>query len=252
MQLELDTRLIAYFDILGYKDAFTKKGFDSHTYLNVIQGVMRTAAEMFENIFAPAVIHVKVFSDNAIIVADSPIDEAALAFALLLSDLQRTLLCDYGVLIRGGITRGEIYMDDTLVFGQGLIDCVTLEGEASYPRIIVDECVADLFAENGYLCAERGEDGRMEIVYLRHAAWDDDRPYGEEEQRLRQRMITLSRENCTQVDGDTCAVWATREKRLKKYRWLLDTYNIHHPTAPIDYRIVSGEGGYLQLQVGEP
>ncbi len=247
MLLELKERMIAYFDILGYRNAFMKKGFDSHKYLTVIQNAMRTTSEHLCDIFAPINLYVKVFSDNVVIVSDSAREVSALPLKLLLSELQQTLMCEYGILIRGGVTYGEIYMDDTLVFGQGLIDAVELEGKANYPRIIVDETLTELFSEDGYICAEVGIDGRMEIIYLRTDAGDDEALDG----YLRDAIVRLALENCAPADGDDAKVASGKEALIKKYLWLIDMYNLYHPTDAIDYFIASDLQGYLYLQVVE-
>ena len=58
--------------------------------------------------------------------------------------LQRAFLDD-GFLIRGGVTHGNLYIDDTLVWGKALLDSYYMEDHiASYPRVVVDEKVKEM------------------------------------------------------------------------------------------------------------
>ncbi|MBO4485305.1 MAG: hypothetical protein J5738_07955 [Lachnospiraceae bacterium] len=57
----------------------------------------------------------------------------------LIGSLQLKFLRKYKIPIRGGITRGQIYLDDEIVFGAGLVEAVNLEShKAIYPRMVID------------------------------------------------------------------------------------------------------------------
>lgn len=141
---------IAYIDILG-----TKKAIESLNPKDLIQrfnNVFLIEKAIIENdLFNEKhkSVKVKIFSDNiciAVEIKDSDKEHEKLAW--LASDcrnFQRHVLKNYGnFLIRGGITLGDLYIDDTFVLGPGLIDAYKLESQkAKFPRIIVDESYAE-------------------------------------------------------------------------------------------------------------
>lgn len=52
-----------------------------------------------------------------------------------------------GWLVRGGITIGDFYIDDTIVWGPALLRAYELEDKlAIYPRIILDETVTSVLS----------------------------------------------------------------------------------------------------------
>lgn len=81
------------------------------------------------------------FSDS-IVVSIRIEDDLNEAFSTLIANLSRIgaqLLCD-GILIRGGIDLAEVYHNDGIVFGKGLISSYELETNAAkYPRIIISK-----------------------------------------------------------------------------------------------------------------
>ena len=59
--------------------------------------------------------------------------------------VQTDLLSKHGLLSRGGITLGDYYRDENIVFGSGLVDAYILENNAETPRMLVDEKVIDAY-----------------------------------------------------------------------------------------------------------
>ena len=47
----------------------------------------------------------------------------------------------FQLIVRGGITKGPLYLTKEFVGGKALIDAVELESSAVYPRIVVDDCI---------------------------------------------------------------------------------------------------------------
>lgn len=141
---------IAYIDILG-----TKKAIESLNSKDLIQrfnNVFLIEKAIIENdLFNEKhkSVKVKIFSDNiciAVEIKDSDKEHEKLAWlASDCRDFQRHVFKNYGnFLIRGGITIGDLYIDDTFVLGPGLIDAYKLESQkAKFPRIIVDERYAE-------------------------------------------------------------------------------------------------------------
>lgn len=93
--------------------------------------------------------------------------------------------------LRGGITFGQVYWDDTTVFGPGIVDAYQTESNfAVFPRIVVGPTVLhailkgqilpyhDLDEELAYLrtMISQAEDGVWFIDYLRDAHREMDEP----------------------------------------------------------------------------
>lgn len=161
--------VICYFDILGYKQTLQELG-DSG-YIHYIVCVMDTIKDVLNsNGMIPFEYH--IFSDNIIIFV--PITEDKYKNTLSISEfircislLQRNLIGQYSIFIRGCILIGDLYYDGNFIFGSGLIKAYSLENEiAIYPRIILDaECVN--------LCCGEGE-MHWDIIEKRYMRKDED------------------------------------------------------------------------------
>ena len=142
---------IAYMDILGYKDYLKSAPDKSQEYLNTILDAIKKVKQsvsIFENRTMPMFridggLRYKVFSDN--IMLCMPVGEGkdevrrAIVFLIFVASIQRGLVLQHGLIVRGGITSGDLFINDDIVYGQGLIDAVTLEQTAEYPCIIVSD-----------------------------------------------------------------------------------------------------------------
>jgi hypothetical protein len=133
-----ERRIIVFYDILGWR------GVTEST-----QGIPeRIGALRREVLLHSRVLHaskaassnVTTFSDN--IVISAPVDEHA-HLLLRAVTLMQMMTQSRGLLIRGGITIGEILHDSECVFGPGLNRAYDLERKhAKYPRIVLDPEVA--------------------------------------------------------------------------------------------------------------
>lgn len=143
-----DDYYILYFDILGYKDKIDKYG--EEYFLHIIYAVMDTINSVYEDAQKGKLFGYHIFSDNIIIFVKKDNDLAdAQKIILLIKDafiIQRNLMGQYGILIRGAITQGKLFYGKDFVYGKGLINAYMMEdNQAVYPRIIIDkECMMDL------------------------------------------------------------------------------------------------------------
>ena len=97
------------------------------------------------------------FSD--LIVRSIPVDSSAnyqMPHGILFHELLDLIhiqinLLNRGVLIRGGVTVGYLYHDDTFVFGPALNEAYRLESEvAKFPRIVLTENTAEIIRDERY------------------------------------------------------------------------------------------------------
>lgn len=88
----------------------------------------------------------------------------------------QTKLITQGILVRGAISFGELFSDDThnIVVGPGLINAYRLEAKAIYPRIIIDRKIIPLLYENS-IAMIKDSDGR--ILIKPPAPYRPDFPY---------------------------------------------------------------------------
>ena len=141
---------IAYLDILGYKDFLKNKPEQSEQYLQTILDAVEkvkhnvSAFQNTTNMFhINGELKLKIFSDN--IVLCLPVGEGsdevrrAIVFLLEVASIQRGLIIEHGLLVRGGIATGDLFINEDMVFGQGLIDAVDLEAQAEFPCIVASE-----------------------------------------------------------------------------------------------------------------
>ena len=138
--MEFSEYYVAYFDVLGYKEAFKKSKDISAKLIDAIEssiGMMKDIVSIHNTTFGESTekvpeIEYKVFSDNVLICYKEMKDDLS---ALSLVSFLRL------VIVRGGITKGPLYLTNDFVGGKALIDAVELESTAVYPRIVVDNCI---------------------------------------------------------------------------------------------------------------
>lgn len=151
-QEKMELCYVAFIDILGFKEMVSKeidkvilaqrqiKGFALERFNNV-NGYRcfddsdldeEEKEEEFEN-YIPKVT---MFSDSIVISAKER-NVLLGDFIDFISDLQYFFLLE-GITLRGGIEVGQLYHDEFMVFGEGLVSAYLLESEkAKYPRILV-------------------------------------------------------------------------------------------------------------------
>lgn len=146
---------IAYFDLLGYKDFFKTKPdqveeFLEYMYLAIHNmGIYKQeiSSSFIAGEIAQIQIKSKVFSDNILLCLE--VGETSnecvrlLAFMATVADIQLNFILQYGLFLRGGITKGTLSFNEEFVFGQGLIDVVEMEERAKYPRITLSQNIID-------------------------------------------------------------------------------------------------------------
>ena len=151
--MEFSEYYVAYFDVLGYKDAFKKSEDVSAKLVEGIESSIKTTKDLvsifndpsLESIAEMAKIEYKVFSDNILICRkkrEYSLSEIDLVYFLrLIATIQRVFCEGSRLVVRGGITKGPLYLTNDFVGGKALIDAVELEESAVYPRIVVNDCI---------------------------------------------------------------------------------------------------------------
>ena len=104
-------------------------------------------------------IQFKIFSDNIIIAKklSNQIPQRTQEIRSLLmcaGHFQELSASDsVGWLLRGGISIGQLFIDDVMVWGEALLKSYFLEDKvANYPRIIIDKDIVNEIIQNNVLC----------------------------------------------------------------------------------------------------
>lgn len=151
--MEFSEYYVAYFDVLGYKDAFKKSADISAQLVKSIESsidLMKKIVSIINDSFdglTPQIpkIEYKVFSDNVLVgykASKYSLSELSLvSFLRLIATIQRVFFEGTHLIVRGGITKGPLYLTNDFVGGKALVDAVELESTAVYPRIVVADCI---------------------------------------------------------------------------------------------------------------
>ncbi len=152
MEKHYKENFIAFLDILGFKELITREECDA--IFKIFDEIhSRSKASLKYNgvqIDAYNHIHHKILSDSVIVFIDAEIDDAFAAMLDICTRLQVSLANrDNPILLRGGISKGPLYYEDDIIYGQGLTDAYLLESKlAKYPRIIFTGDTLELGKKN--------------------------------------------------------------------------------------------------------
>lgn len=233
---------IAYFDVLGYKSFF--ENTNKEEILKFLKSIIQLAKDTIHkssnlNMNYQGQIHVKSFSDNFMILLDSSVSETQAVDVLskLMALLQVRFLEKYSILIRGCITKGDAYINESIVFGEGLINAVLLEQQAFFPRILIDKkrISIDSFV-NGYdSLITKDEDDEYYINFLSYTNKIETYGY--------MKVTKDSNDPITQIQSNIIRLVNKygkfnrqvkdikkineAERTISKYAWLLTKFNLY-------------------------
>lgn len=145
-----DTYIVAYIDLLGMTNRI--KGADERLVMNKLYNLYSFSMKLTKDIQIEENqdIQFKIFSDNIIIAKKLSAETGQRK-----RDIRSILMCaghfqeltvsdSVGWLLRGGISIGQLFIDDVMVWGDALLKAYYLEDKiANYPRIIMDKNVVD-------------------------------------------------------------------------------------------------------------
>jgi hypothetical protein len=249
--LKYERRLIAFIDILGFKD-IVKQSETNSSKIELIYSVLEYLKdwegskkwdlkflEIEEDAQKKGVrkfdlrgkTNTTSFSDSIVVSVkvDKDVNEMASTLIVNLAYLG-TVLLEKGILLRGGLTIGNIiHIDNGTVFGQGLIDAFMLETRsAKYPRIVLsDKLLNELnyplhtkknrYPYHQYLA--RFDDGcvgfHQLIYYQVIQSWTEMTP----------ELLTGSLRSVRKVIVSGLDSSFEKPEVFEKFKWLKDQYN---------------------------
>jgi hypothetical protein len=212
-QGELCNSVVAYIDILGFKDCVRKASKDglSQQLFTEFQEALKSASFFLKDHFAEDCYsfsngkseiksrhQFRIFSDCILI--GCPISDSfhhgtlirgldAFHTTLFVLHVIQSELINRGFFVRGAITVDELYMDGMSIYGIGLIDAYEAESkQAKYPRIILTKKAETMFfgIDKNFQCNSyknylkqylyRDSDGLIFLNYLQYINFQDE-PY---------------------------------------------------------------------------
>lgn len=131
---------VAFLDILGFKAMINGVGCED-IYQIFTEIHSKSRASMNYNgfdIHAYEHLHHKILSDSVIVFIDAEVEDSFPALIDVCGRLQRSLAGrENPILLRGGISKGSLYYEDDIIYGEGLTEAYLLESNlAKYPRIV--------------------------------------------------------------------------------------------------------------------
>ncbi|MHA6575556.1 hypothetical protein [Pseudomonas yamanorum] len=157
---ETDTELVmqqsfcAFLDILGFTE-HVKKNAGNHEAFKAIVAALMAAREKFKAAEGWGILKVKTFSDNVVIALKVyPNLHSLASFSEFISQYQNELI-HHGLLARGGIALGDIYISDDMIYGDALIKSYEIESKhAVVPAVMISEEVLELACKKRFFEAQ--------------------------------------------------------------------------------------------------
>lgn len=149
--------LVAFLDILGFKNLVNQESFDTireifkRIFTEKEAGILGSRAcndedeELIRYNESLSEARIHIMSDSIVIAAPDSNPEALAVIIDLCGYIQENLLeLDNPVFVRGAIAYGDFYIDDSLLFGKALVDAyMAQEYYAIYPRIILSDEICE-------------------------------------------------------------------------------------------------------------
>ena len=136
---------IAFIDILGFQEL--SKTATCEDIYNIFKALKDNShATLFYNSEdVPAFEHVQhyIMSDIIVLYIRTNIEEAFLALIGTCLRLQHSLLYQNNpILLRGGIAKGQLFIEGNIIYGKGLTEAYQIENTVSiYPRIVFSKAL---------------------------------------------------------------------------------------------------------------
>jgi hypothetical protein len=131
-----ERRVVAFYDILGWRSEIESAGADPQKVGDLRRLMLTHTRVLRMPVHARA--DVSTFSDNVVI--STPVHEENVPYFLQAIATMQLMTTSLHYLLRGGITVGDIYHDEEVVFGPALNRAYELESTvAIVPRIVLDE-----------------------------------------------------------------------------------------------------------------
>lgn len=159
MNISVTEHFCVFLDILGYKNRIEMTQVDSlNSELERFVYCVGSENDFLKKLSDHLNFKMKTFTDNIVICI--PITKESIEkFDLVLShiiDYQKSLISS-NYFVRGGISKGLLYMENDIIWGPALIKAVNLEKNGMYPFIFISDEIIELFSINNLQKSEQDE-----------------------------------------------------------------------------------------------
>ena len=138
--------VVAFIDVIGSSEAIRNNVNESLNAVHIAydETIMQFKKYHSEHMNEPKV---DIFSDNIILSSEivENKEERAFVSIIFFSALLQMNMWINSLLVRGGISCGNFFSDERMIWGNALVQAYKLEGQiAIYPRIIVEPEIAEI------------------------------------------------------------------------------------------------------------
>lgn len=212
---------VAFLDILGFKNMVNSSACEEIVNIyDLVQyryeTLFKSQAEIQNN------IKMKIMSDSVCLYIKKDFPNALLYLIAYCVTFQCDLFGRQGLLLRGGITSGDMYVNDDVIFGPALTEAYLLEEKnAKVPRIIIrkktiDEGMNGMDEDNAKLLWKslfRDDDGFYTLNYFWFLALAKDK----NNEALNHVNTLISNQLDTTIDDSIRQKYLYVEKNLNRY-----------------------------------
>ena len=152
-QYSYERRIVCFIDILGFSNlvrATVNNGIDGKVNFMNICGALYKLDDLANTLSEKMTmedVRTTQFSDSVVISFPWKEEENSIVAAIFwIKNIQMFLIKEHCILLRGGVTIGEMIHNEKMIVGPAMIDAYALESkDAIYPRILIDSKVVPLF-----------------------------------------------------------------------------------------------------------
>nr|WP_314899574.1 hypothetical protein [uncultured Deefgea sp.] len=179
----------AFLDVLGFSER-SRASYKNNTADQLLQefhSIFKRQIDKLKDDTSESLLYFKSFSDNVLLAHPQFSDDMESEFGFILWSIReyQYAMALNGFFIRGGLSVGQLFVDDNSVYGEALITAYELESKVAVNPIIV-LCDKTMRLVNSHLSFYAGEmapqmrdvlvnsDGRYFINYLSESLIDSD------------------------------------------------------------------------------
>lgn len=222
----------AFLDILGFT-ARMEESYEidkADELLEEFYEIFSNQIEVMKKDVNETLLYFKSFSDNILLAYPQSSNEMESEFGFILWSIQdyQLAMATKGFFIRGGLSVGELFIDENNVYGKALIDAYGLESKVAInPMVVLGQDVKELVDQHITYYADESapqlqdvlvnSDGQYFINYLSQCIGDD----GFEEPILNTNLLKMHRDRI----NEALIKNANNTKVFSKFIWLAAYHN---------------------------
>ncbi len=163
IQTEYTDKFVAFIDVLGFSDIINQTIDENirhiETFNQHISHVLEIIKVEYERMFS-----IKMFS--GCICVSCKKDTHDLQYLLTELSYVQLYFSTNGIFIRGGLSQGPHFENENMIYSKGLIRAYELERQANYPRILIEDELAESLRNADHEFIMKSPDGRYFLDYL--------------------------------------------------------------------------------------